>query len=63
MKVLFFLPLLIENFFRSMLLPRFLFLGTYAPSCEEVREADEQARNAIRKADYHAKKALWRDYD
>ena len=57
MKAIIYLPTLIVNAL-SLLLPRWLFLTTYAPQSEPVRIADEQARNALRRADYYAKRAL-----
>ncbi len=59
MKAILLLPILVENLFRAYILPRFIFIAGYAPQSELVREADQQARNAARLADYYTKKALW----
>lgn len=61
MKSLFYFPTLVLNFLITHLTPRWAFRIMYTPQSEEIRAVEQQTRNTLRKTDYYAKKALWRE--
>lgn len=58
MKAIFWLPTMFVDLLRVWLLPRWLFLATYKSQSEQLREAEQQVRNATRLVEYYTKKAL-----
>lgn len=57
MKLLFWLPTILSEAFKS-LLPRALFIRTYHPSSEQLRTVTQDARNSIRLAEYKIRRSL-----
>lgn len=59
MKALVYLPTLLVNLMRAWLLPRWLFVATYAPQGDDVRQAEMQIKNAVHRAEYYTRRMMY----